>query len=71
MQSAQKSQTRAGGKPLQIVIGNLVLLRDHPEGQNKIQVNYEFFVVISHHQDPSEYVFQFINKKGRKWMVNR
>ena len=38
-QSAKKSQIRTGGKSLQIPIGNLVLLRDHPEGRNKIQDN--------------------------------
>ena len=31
-QSAKKSQIRTGGKSLQIPIGNLVLLRDHPKG---------------------------------------
>ena len=30
--SAEKSVSRAGGKALSILIGNLVLLRDHPEG---------------------------------------
>ena len=35
-QSAKKSQIRTGGKSLQITIGNLVLLRDHPKGCNKI-----------------------------------
>ena len=35
--SAEKSVSRAGGKALNIPIGNLVLLRDHPEGRNKIQ----------------------------------
>ena len=40
-QSAKKSQMRTGGKSLQIPIGNLVLLRDHPEGCNKIQDNYK------------------------------
>ena len=53
-QSAKKSQIRTGGKSLQIPIGNLVLLRDHPEGCNKIQDNYksELFVIIEHHKDP-------------------
>ena len=39
-QSAKKSQTRADGNTLHIPIGNLVLLRDHPEGQNNIQDIY-------------------------------
>ena len=44
-QSAKKSQTRAGGKTLHIPIGNLVLLRDHPQGQSKIQDSYKSRVV--------------------------
>ena len=38
-QMAKQSVVRAGGKPLQIPVGNLVLLRDHSDGQNKIQDN--------------------------------
>ena len=51
-QSAKKSQTRPGGKPPYILVGNLVLLRDHQTGQNKIQDNYrsKLFVGIFHHQ---------------------
>ena len=65
-QSAKKSQIRTGGKSLQILIGNLVLLRDHAEGCNKIQDNYksEPFVSIEHHKDPNVYVIQSLNKKG-------
>ena len=72
-QSAKKSQIRTGGKSLQIPIGNLVLLRDHPEGCNKIQDNYksELFVIIEHHKDPDVYVIQSLDKKGPKKIVNR
>ena len=72
-QSAKKSQIRTGGKSLQIPIGNLVLLRDHPEGHNKIQDNYksEPFVIIEHHRDPNVYVIQSLDKKGPKKIVNR
>ena len=72
-QSAEKSQIRTGGKSLQIPIGNLVLLRDHPEGHNKIQDNYktEPFVVIGHHKDPNVYIIQPLDKKGPKKVVNR
>ena len=67
-QSAKKSQIRTGGKSLQIPIGNLVLLRDHPEGQNKIQDNYksELFVIVDHHKDPNVCLIQSLNKKGPK-----
>ena len=72
-QSAKKSHTRAGGKTLHIPVGNLVLLRDHPEGHNKIQDNYlsELFAVIDHHKDPNVYIIQFLDKKGTKRTVNR
>ena len=72
-QSAKKSQTRTGGKTLHIPVGNLVLLRDHPEGWNKIQDNYksELFIVIDHHKDPNVYIIQSLDKKGPKKIVNR
>ena len=69
----KRSQIRTGGKSLQIPIGNLVLLRDHPEGCNKIQDNNksELFVIIDHHKDPNVYVIQSLDKKGPKKIVNR
>ena len=72
-QRAKKSQTRAGGKTLLILIENLVLLRDYPEGCNKIQDNYksELFVVVDHHKDPNVYIRQSLDKKGPKRTVNR
>ena len=72
-QSAKKSQIRTDGKSLQIPIGNLVLLRDHPKGRNKIQDNYksELFVIVDHHKDPNVYVIQSLNEKGPKRTVNR
>ena len=72
-QSAKKSQIRTGDKSLQIPIGNLVLLRDYPEGCNKIQDNYksELFVIINHHKDPNVYVIQSLDKKGPTKIVNR
>ena len=62
----------AGGKALSIPIGNLVLLRDHPEGWNKIQDNYknELFVVESQHQDPNVYTIKPLNGKGPMCKVN-
>ena len=72
-QSAKKSQIRTGGKSLQIPVGNLVLLRDHPEGRNKIQDNYKSdpFVIVGHHKDPNVYIIQSLDKKGPKKVVNR
>ena len=72
-QSAKKSQIRTGGKSLQILIGNLVLLRDHLKGCNIIQDSYkpEPFVIVNHHKDPSVYIIQPLDKKGPKKTVNR
>ena len=72
-QSAKKSQSRTGGKTLHIPVGNLVLLRDHPEGHNKIQDNYksELFVVVDHHKDPNVYIIQSLDNKDPKRTVNR
>ena len=51
----------------------MVLLRDHPEGHNKIQDNYksEWFVVADHHKDPNVYIIQPLDKKGPKRTVTR
>ena len=72
-QSAKKSQSRAGGKTLHIPVGNLVLLRGHPDGCNKIQDNYKskLFVFVDHHKDPNVYIKQALNKNGPKRTVNR
>ena len=50
-QRAKNSQVKTSGETLHILIGNLLLLRDHPEGYNKIQDRYksELFVVVDHH----------------------
>ena len=70
--SAEKSVSQAGGKALNIPIGNLVLLHDHPKGQNKIQDNYksELFVMESQHQDPNVYTIKPLNGKGPMHKVN-
>ena len=71
--SAEKSVSWAGGKALNIPIGNLVLLHDHPEGHNMIQDNYknELFVVESKHQNPNVYIIKPLNGKGSMCKVNR
>ena len=70
--SAEKSVSQAGGKALSILIGNLVLLCDHPKGQNKIQDNYknELFDMESQHQDPNVYTIRPLNGKGPLCKVN-
>ena len=64
--SAEKSVSWAGGKALEILIGNLVSLCNHPEDHNKIQDNYknELFVVELKHQDPNVYIIKLLNGKG-------
>ena len=68
----EKSVTWAGGKDLKILIGNLVLLHDHPEGQNKIWDYYksELFVVELKHRDPKVYKIKPLCGKGSMHMVN-
>ena len=70
---AEKSVSRAGGKALNIPIGNLVLRRDHPKGCNRIQDNYknELFVMESKHQDLNVYVIKPLNGKGPMHKVNQ
>ena len=71
--SAEKSVSQAGRKALNIPIGNLVLLHDHPKGCNKIQDNYknELFVIELKHQDPNVYIIKPLNGKGPLHMVNQ
>ena len=71
--SAEKSVSQAGGKALDIPVGNLVLLCDHPEGCNKIQDNYknELLVIESKYQDPNVYIIKPHNGKGPMHMVNQ
>ena len=71
-QSAKKSVSQTGGKDLKIPVGNLVLLHDHPEGQNKIQDHYksELFVVELKHWDPNIYKIKPLCGKGPMHMVN-
>ena len=71
-QSAEKSISWAGGKDLEIPIGNLVLLCDHPEGQNKIQDHYKnkLFVMELKHWDPNVCNIKLLYGKGPMCMVN-
>ena len=70
--STEKSVSWAGGKALNIPIGNLELLHDHPKGHNNIQDNYknELFVTELKHQDPNVYIIYRLNGKGPMHMVN-
>ena len=71
--SVKKNHDRYGGKDLLIPVGNLVLLRDHPEGRHKIQdVNKStLFVVTGLHKDPNTYYIKPMEEKGPVKTVNR
>ena len=71
-QSAEKSVSQARGKDLEIPIGNLVLLHDHPEGRNKIQDHYksELYVVELKHWDLNVYKIKPLCGKGPMHTVN-
>ena len=47
-----------------MLVGNQVLLWDHPEGRNKIQEKYklDMYVVIGHHHESNVYYVQLLNK---------
>ena len=69
----QKSAGRLNQKSLEILEGNLVLLRDHPESCNKIQDKYksEKFVVVGKHPEPNVYCIKPVNGNGPEQTVNR
>ena len=57
---AKVNEKSSGDKDFDIPIGNLVLLSDHPEGQNKIQDDYkpDLFEVTGKHSDPNAFFHQ-------------
>ena len=68
-----KNRKAAGGKDLVIPIGNLVLLRDYPEGCNKIQDNNkdQIYIVTGHHNHRNAYFVKPLGSKGHPKQVNR
>ena len=70
---AKVNEKMTGGKDLHIPIGNLVLLREHPEGRNKIQDDYkaDLYEVTGQHQDPNAYYVKPLEGKGPIKQVNR
>ena len=69
----ERSKKRTGGKELSIPKGNLVLIRDHPPGRNKIQDNYKSapYVVVGLRKDQNVYDVQTPGKKGKIKTYNR
>ena len=63
-----RNKLRVGENELHIPIGNHVLLRDHPEGQNKCKGQYKsdiYIVVNSHKEGPSVYYIQPLDDTQR------
>ena len=69
------NQSQTLGKELVIPIGNHVLLRDHPEGRNKIQNRFksDVYVVVGHHEEPNVYYIRLLSadKDTQPKVVNR
>ena len=70
--TAKVNERSSGDKDFDIPIGNLVLLRDHPEGQNKIQDDYkpDLFEVTGKHSDPNAFFVKPLDGKGPVKQVN-
>ena len=68
----QKSDGRLNQKSLEILEGNLVLLRDHPEGHSKIQDRYnsEKFLVVGKIPKPNVYLVKPVHGNDPEWTVN-
>ena len=71
--AAAKNKRTAGGSDIDIPPGNLVLLRDHPEGRNKIQDHYksDLFQVIKKGERPNNFWIKPIGSSGHPKEVNR
>ena len=69
------NQSQTSGKELVIPIGNHVLLRDHPEGHNKIQNWFKssIYIVVGHHEEPNVYDIKLLSadKDAQPKVVNR
>ena len=70
---AKVNERSSGDKDFDIPIGNLVLLRDHPEGRNKIQDDYklDLFEVTGKHSDLNAFFVKPLDGKGPVKQVNR
>ena len=70
---AKVNERSSGDKDFDIPIGNLVLLRDHPEGRNKIQDDYKLDLseVTGKHSDPNAFFVKPLDGKGPVKQVNR
>ena len=71
----KRNRSQTSGKELVIPRGNHVLLRDHPEGRNKIQNQFksDVYVVVGHHEEPNVYYIRLLSagKDTQPKVVNR
>ena len=67
-----KNRKVVGGKDLVIPVGNLVLLRDHPEEHNKSQNNNkdQIYIVTGHHKYKNAYWVKPLGSKVQSKQVN-
>ena len=70
---AKVNERSSGDKDFDIPIWNLVLLRDHLEGRNKIQDDYkpDLLEVTGKHSDPNAFFVKPLDGKGPVKQVNR
>ena len=71
--AAAKNKKSTGGKEINIPPGNLVLLRDHPEGRNKIQEEHkpDLYQVIKQGERPNNFWIKPLGSNGPSREVNR
>ena len=70
--TAAQNKRTAGWSDINIPPGNLVLLRDHPEGRNKIQDHYKsgLFQVIKKGEHPNNFWIKPIGSSSHPKEVN-
>ena len=70
---AKVNERSSGDKDFDILIGNLVLLRDHLKGRNKIQDDYkpDPFEVTGKYSDPNAFFVMPLDGKGPVKQVNQ
>ena len=68
-----KNKRTLKGKDLDVPVGNLVLLRDHPEGHNKIQDRNksELYIVVRKGECPNNFWIKLLGSNAKPKEVNR
>ena len=68
-----KNKRIAKGKDLDVPVGNLVLLRDHPEGHHKIQDKnkFELYAIVRKGERPNNFWIKLLGSHATPKEVNR